>query len=89
MNKSELVYLHLQKVMINHSNNGVVLKKTAFGMLGWLGIPKKLRLKALKILEEKKLIKNVDRYKIKIIHPEKSEQIDIKLNKLIWEDILE
>jgi len=73
--------------MVDHSHNSLISKKAAYGMLGWLGIPQEFRLKALKILEEKELIKNIDRYKIKIINQRKSEHIDKKLNKLIWEEM--
>ena len=89
MMDKDLVYLHLQRIMIDHSNNFKLLKTRANGILGWLGIPKEFRNNTLKILEEKKLIKELDRYKIQMINTEKSNEIDKKLNKLLWEGFLE
>lgn len=88
MDKSDLVYLYLQREIINHSNNNQILKTRACEILSWFGIPKKVGIGFIKKLEEKNLIRNIDRYKIEIINSGRSNNLKRKLSEIMWEEFL-
>ena len=74
--------------MLKHSTNKLVERKKANGIIGWFGIPKNLRTKVLDIMIDENLIKVLNRDKIKIIHSEKSKDVDKKVLEEIWGDII-
>lgn len=75
--------------MINHSENNIIQRKKVIGMLGWLGIPKKLRKKAISLMIDKKLIEAVNRDRVRIINKKKSDVVKKNIYELIWGDMFE
>ena len=82
------VYLYLQKIMLKHSVNNKLGWNKALYIISRFGIPKHLRHKALDLMIKDKLIEKVNQKEIKIIHQEKSTNIDKQVLGDIWEGII-
>ena len=85
---SKLIYLYLQKQLINHSQDNKLSRKEALYWISRLGIPKRFCRKALKIMQKRKLVVKVNRDKIKIIKAKESTELPKSINELIWKEFL-
>jgi hypothetical protein len=74
--------------MHRHTKKNRLSRKRVFGLLGLFGIPKDVRFQVIEIMEEKKLLKKVNRDKIEIINIEKSKDVDKTVLEDIWRGII-